>query len=53
MTDLPAYRGAPYYQPAPMSRKDRTIRRLRLALILVGAMLLVTLTGVLLSQSLQ
>jgi nucleotide-binding universal stress UspA family protein len=53
MTDLPAYRGAPYYQPAPMSRKDRTIRRLRLALILVGAMMFLTLTGVLLSQSLQ
>ncbi|HEX7995663.1 MAG TPA: universal stress protein [Streptosporangiaceae bacterium] len=50
--DLPAYRGAPYYQPAPMSRKDRAIRRFRLALILLAAMTLVTLTGVLLSQSL-
>jgi nucleotide-binding universal stress UspA family protein len=52
MTDLRAYQGAPYYQPAPLSRRDRTIRRLRLVLILLGAMTLVTLTGVLLSQSL-
>jgi len=52
MANLPAYRGAPYYQPAPLSRKDRAIRRIRLALILLGAMMLVALTGMLLSQSL-
>lgn len=52
MADLPAYRGAPYYQPAPLSRRHRTIRRLRLALILLSAMMVVALTGVLLSQSL-
>ena len=50
--DLPAYRGAPYYQPAPPSRKDRTIRRLRLTCILLTAILLIALTGVLLAQSL-
>ena len=50
--DLPAYRGAPYHQPGPPSPKDRTLRRLRLAFILVAAMMLVALTGVLLAQSL-
>jgi nucleotide-binding universal stress UspA family protein len=50
--DLPAYRGAPYYQPGPRSRKERTLRRLRLALILAATMTLVALTGVLLAQSL-
>ncbi len=49
--DLPAYRGAPYHQPSPPSRKDRTIRRLRLTCILLTAILLVALTGVLLAQS--
>jgi nucleotide-binding universal stress UspA family protein len=52
MPDLPAYRGAPYYLPAPPSRKDRTIRRLRLTCILLTAILIVALTGVLLAQSL-
>lgn len=51
--DLPAYRGAPYYQPGPPSKKARAIRRLRLACILLTAILLVALTGVLLAQSLQ
>ena len=31
-SDLPAYRGAPYYQPGPPSRRARTLRRIRLAL---------------------
>ncbi len=52
VADLPAYRGAPYYQPGPPSRRDRSIRRLRLACILITAMLLVALTGILLAQSL-
>ncbi|HEX5190074.1 MAG TPA: universal stress protein [Streptosporangiaceae bacterium] len=52
MRDLPAYRGAPYYQPGPPSRKARILRRLRLACILLTAILLVVLTGVLLAQSL-
>jgi hypothetical protein len=52
LANLPAYRGAPYYQPGPPSRKDRMLRRLRLTLILAAAMMLVALTGVLLAQSL-
>jgi hypothetical protein len=52
MTRLSAYRGAPYFQPGPPSRKDRTLRRFRLALILSAAMMLIALTGVLLAQSL-
>jgi len=52
LADLPAYRGAPYYQPGPPSRKDRMLRRIRLALILTAAITLVALTGVLLAQSL-
>jgi nucleotide-binding universal stress UspA family protein len=52
MADLPAYLGAPYYQPGPPSRKRRTLRRLRLGLILAAAITLVALTGVLLAQSL-
>ena len=51
VADLPAYRGAPYRQPGPPSRKDRTLRRLRLAFILIAAMTLVALTGVLLAES--
>lgn len=52
MPDLPAYRGAPYYQPGPRSRRVWTFRRLRLACILLTALLLVTLTGILLARSL-
>ncbi len=51
-SNLPAYRGAPYFQPCPPSRRVRMIRRLRLACIVITAMLLVALTGVLLAQSL-
>ena len=50
--DLPAYRGAPYYQPGPPSRKVRMMRRLRLTLILAAAVMLVALTGMALAQSL-
>jgi len=51
-SDLPnAYRGAPYYQPRGLSRRHRALRRLRLALMLVAAILLVIITGILLAQS--
>jgi nucleotide-binding universal stress UspA family protein len=49
--DLPAYQGAPYYQPRPPSRKRRVLRQLRLATILGAGILLLILTGVLLSRS--
>jgi nucleotide-binding universal stress UspA family protein len=49
--DLPAYRGAPYYQPRPPSRKHRILRQLRLATIIGAGILLVILTVILLSHS--
>lgn len=49
--DLPAYRGAPYYQPRPPSRKQRVLRRLRLATIIGAGILLVILTVILLNGS--
>jgi hypothetical protein len=50
--DLPnAYRGAPYYQPRPPTRRQRALRRLRLALILVAPIVLVIITGTLLAYS--
>lgn len=51
-SDLPnAYRGAPYYQPRPPTRRQRALRRLRLALMLGAAILLVIITGILLAHS--
>jgi nucleotide-binding universal stress UspA family protein len=50
--DLPnAYRGAPYYLPRAPTRRQRALRRLRLALMLVAPMLLVIITGILLAHS--
>ncbi len=48
-SNLPnAYRGAPYYQPRPPPRRQRALRRLILALMLVEAVVLVIITGTLL-----
>jgi hypothetical protein len=50
--DLPnAYRGAPYFQPRARTWRQRAFRRLRLALILVAAILLVIIIGTLLAHS--
>jgi nucleotide-binding universal stress UspA family protein len=49
--NLPAYQGAPYYQPCPPSRKRRLLRQLRLATIIGAGILLVILTGILLNSS--
>jgi nucleotide-binding universal stress UspA family protein len=48
--DLPAYHGAPYYQPRPRSRKRRVLRRLRLGAIIGTGILLVILAGILLNH---
>ena len=51
-SELPnAYRGAPYYQPRPPTRRQRALRRLRLALMLGAAILLVIITGILVAHS--
>jgi nucleotide-binding universal stress UspA family protein len=51
-SDLPnAYRGAPYYQPRAPTRRQRALGRLRLALIMVAAILLVIIAGILLVHS--
>jgi hypothetical protein len=47
----PAYRGAPYHQPRPPSRKRRLLKQLRLALILGAGALLVILSVVLLAHT--
>jgi nucleotide-binding universal stress UspA family protein len=50
--DLPhSYRGAPYYQPRAPTRRQRALGRLRMALIMVAAILLVIITGMLLAHS--
>lgn len=49
--DLPAYQGAPYYQPSPPSLKRRLLRQLRLATIIGAGVVLVILTGILLNGS--
>ena len=41
----PAYRGAPYYQPRPMTRRQRARRTLAVAAILAGVLLLLILIG--------
>ena len=48
-----AYRGAPYYQPRAPSSRQRALRRLRVALILVAAILPVIITGILLLRGSQ
>jgi ferric-dicitrate binding protein FerR (iron transport regulator) len=46
MTHLPpAYRGAPYYQPRPQTRRQRAVRALIVAAIIAGALLLIVLIG--------
>ena len=49
--DLPAYRGAPYYQPRPPSRAHRALRQLRMAMILAAAFALAAISWVMLTQS--
>jgi hypothetical protein len=41
----PAYRGAPYYQPRPQTRKQRVRRILVLAAIIVGVVLVLAVIG--------
>ncbi len=50
-SDLPrAYRGAPYYQPGPLSRRARAFRLFRHALLLAAVFLLVGVIGMLLAH---
>jgi len=48
---LPAYRGAPYYQPRRPSRGHRLLRHLRMAMILAAAFALAAISWVMLTQS--
>jgi nucleotide-binding universal stress UspA family protein len=48
---LPAYRGAPYYQPRAPSRAHRALRQLRMAMILAAALALAAISWVMLTQS--
>jgi nucleotide-binding universal stress UspA family protein len=48
---LPAYRGAPYYQPRQPSRACRALRHLRVAVILAAAFALAAISWVMLTQS--
>jgi nucleotide-binding universal stress UspA family protein len=48
---LPAYRGAPYYQPRPPSRTHRALRQARMAMILAAAFALAAISWIMLSQS--
>jgi nucleotide-binding universal stress UspA family protein len=50
MANLPAYRGAPYYQPRQRSRRYRALRQLRVALALAIVAALIAFSWVLLSQ---
>lgn len=53
MPHLPtAYQGAPYYQPRPPSRKRRLLRQIRVALILIGGILLIVTMIFLLARTL-
>jgi archaellum biogenesis protein FlaJ (TadC family) len=46
MTHLPpAYRGAPYHQPSPQTRRQRAVRALIIVAIIIGALLLLVLIG--------
>jgi nucleotide-binding universal stress UspA family protein len=51
LPQLPAYRGAPYYQPGPPPRARRALRRLRTAMILAVAFALAAISWVVLTQS--
>ena len=46
----PAYRGAPYRQPRPLSRRHRALRILRAAGILAGVLLLIAILAALLAH---
>ena len=50
MAHLPAYRGAPYYQPRPPSRRYRALRQLRLALTLAAVIAVIVFSWILLSH---
>ena len=41
----PAYRGAPYHQPRPPTRRHRALRIFLVALIAAAVLLLVIITG--------
>jgi len=47
----PAYRGAPYRQPRPLSRRHRALRILVPAGIVAGVLLLIVAVGVLLTHA--
>ena len=50
LAHLPAYRGAPYYQPRPPSRRHRALRQLRVALTLAAVIAAIVFTWILLSH---
>ena len=41
----PAYRGAPYHQPRPPSRRHRALRIFLLVMIVAGLLLLLVIIG--------
>lgn len=47
----PAYRGAPYRQPRPLSRRHRALRSLRVAGIAAGVLLLIAILAALLAHT--
>ena len=47
----PAYRGAPYRQPRPLSRRQRALRILLRAGVVAAALLLVIIVGALLMHA--
>jgi hypothetical protein len=47
----PAYRGAPYHQPRPLSRRHRALRILLRAGVVAAALLLVIIVGALLMHA--
>lgn len=46
----PAYRGAPYHQPGPLTRRHRALRIFVVAVILIAVLLLVIITGAALAR---
>jgi hypothetical protein len=46
----PAYRGAPYHQPGPPSRRHRALRIFAVGVIVIAAALLVIITGAALAR---
>ena len=47
----PAYRGAPYHQPGPPTRRHRALRIFVVAVIAAGVLLLVIITGAAIAQA--